>query len=164
MFHMIYKIAVCLVLPLLCAFIEISFEHKHDAAYNLWDILCKWFAFWCLGIAPITVALMQMFNPSYTANLLSISLTDFIIIKELGYAQFAIGLLGLFSLKWKAYRQSAAIVYGVFILLAMLNHFMRLAVIDVDEIASTAADLWTVIVAAVIILRGFKKGESLDNN
>lgn len=157
MFHTIYKIMVFLIIPIMCVLIDYFIYRKGNDSSSKFDIICKWFVFWSLGISAVTAGLMQMFNPAYTANLLSISTNDFIVIKELGYANFSIGLIAVISLKYEKFRQPAAISYGVFMLLCMLNHMTRLNVISLDEIVSTAADLLVVVVAVLVIVNSFRK-------
>ncbi len=138
---------------MICILIEKCVGKKHNKFPDIFELIGKWFLFWALGVSAFTAALMQMFNPSYTANLLSVSINDFIIIKELGYANFSMGILSILSLKWKTFRQPAAISYGMFMLFCMANHLTRLGDINIDEIISTVADLWAVIIAVLVIAR-----------
>lgn len=151
MFHIIYKISKGLILPCICIAIEMIILKRMQKEYRGIDLFCKWFVFWSLGVGGITAGLMQALNPSYTANLLSVVTNDMIIIKELGYANFGMGLIAVLSFKYQYFRKPAALASGMFIMGCTLNHFTRLGEINLGEIVSIIDDLWIIVIVIVTL-------------
>ena len=152
MFHLISKISISIILPLLCVLIEIAISKRQNNAIIFKNTFLKWLCFWVVGFNAISVGVMQAFNPSYTANLLHVTMSDFIIVEELGFAQLGIGIVALLSLKWVKFRKPAVMAYGIFIFGCTVIHFLRFSVIDMGEIISTSNDIWVLIVAALIVI------------
>ncbi len=87
----------------------------------------KWFVFWMVGIRLLTAGLRQITQPEYTARAI-FKLTGkdaLVVIRELGFANVAIGLLGTVSLAFADWRSAAALVGGVFYGLAAGNHILQ---------------------------------------
>lgn len=158
MFHTIYKIAVFLIVPAVCAIVEYSARRKDNEGPDTLDIAGKWFVFWALGISAVTAGLMQMLNPAYTAGLLAISTDDYVVIRELGFANFSMGMPAVISLKYGRFRQSAAMTYGLYLALCVMIHLSRVNDINFEEIVSMLADICGVVIAVVVVVRGFRGG------
>ncbi len=152
MFHIISKLGISIILPLFSIVIEIVILKRKKKNIILKDICIKWLCFWVVGFGAISAGLMQAFNPGYTANLLNVTMSDYIVVKELGYAQSGIGIVALLSLKWVQFRKPAVIAYGIFIFGCTINHFLRFSAMDMGEIVSTLNNLWILIVAVVIVI------------
>ena len=65
----------------------------------LW-LIGKWFVFWSVGVRLMLAGLRQVFNPAFTAETIfgvkeKAALT---IVRELGFGNLSIGLLGVLSL------------------------------------------------------------------
>jgi hypothetical protein len=90
-------------------------------------LIAKWFVFWMVGMRLFTAGLRQMTQPEYTARtILKLTGNDaLVVIRELGFANVAIGLLGLASLPFPDWRSAAALVGGVFYALAAGNHILQ---------------------------------------
>lgn len=152
LFHLISKISISVILPLICILIEIAIFKRQNKTIIFKNIFLKWLCFWVIGFSAISVGVMQAFNPSYTADLLHVNMSDFIIVQELGYAQLGIGIVALLSLKWVQFKKPAVIAYGTFIFGCTVIHFLRFSAIDLGEIISTLNDIWILIVAALIVI------------
>lgn len=152
MFHLISKISVSIILPLICILIEIAVFKRQSKAIIFKNTFLKWLCFWVVGFNAISVGVMQAFNPVYTANLLCVTMSDFIVVEELGLAQLGIGIVALLSLKWVKFRKPAVMAYGIFIFGCTVIHFLRFPVINMGEIISTLNDIWILIVAALIVI------------
>jgi hypothetical protein len=87
----------------------------------------KWFIFWMVGIRLLTAGLRQITQPAYTARtILKLTGTDaLVVIRELGFANVAMGLLGIASLPFPDWRSAAALMGGVFYGLAAGNHVLQ---------------------------------------
>jgi hypothetical protein len=112
----------------------------------------KWFAFWCVGIRLLLAGLRQIIQPRYTAQeILSLkSAESLILVRELGFANVAMGLVGAGSLLLEAWRPAAALGGGVFYLLAGINHLLQRQRGRLENVAMVS-DLW----AAAVLLTGF---------
>jgi hypothetical protein len=87
----------------------------------------KWFVFWMVGIRLFAAGLRQITQPQYTARTI-LKLTGneaLVVIRELGFANVAMGLLGVASLPFPDWRSPAALVGGVFYGLAAGHHVLQ---------------------------------------
>jgi len=87
----------------------------------------KWYVFWAVGLRLFLAGVRQVLQPAYTAReILGLqgdeSLT---LVRELGFANLALGVLGLASLAEPAWRLGAALAGGIFYGLAGLNHVLQ---------------------------------------
>jgi hypothetical protein len=87
----------------------------------------KWFVFWMVGIRLLAAGLRQITQPEYTARtILKLTGNDaLVVIRELGFGNVAMGLLGIASLPFPDWRSAAALVGGVFYGLAAGNHVLQ---------------------------------------
>lgn len=109
-----------LILPL--ASIAAEFAWLHSSS-DLVALTGKWFAFWGVGMRLGIAGVRQAFNPAFTAQDI-FEIDDarvYPIVRELGFANLALGLLGLFALlpNWTP---PAALAGGVFFALAGWKH------------------------------------------
>lgn len=145
-FHLIYVICVLLILPLL----SIAFDKERKSI----DTGIKWFVFWALGVRLFTAGIVQVFNSSYTADfLLQIEMSDYLVVRELGFCNIAMGTLAILSLFWEKYRKPASICVGIFISGAMILHIIRIEQINFSEFVSLAGDVFIVVIAVLCIVR-----------
>ena len=162
MFHLISKISISIILPLICILIEIAIIKRKNKSVIFKNTSLKWLCFWVVGFNAISAGVMQAFNPSYTANLLHVAMSDFIIVEELGFAQLGIGIVALLSLKWVKFRKPAVMAYGIFIFGCTVIHFLRFSAIEMGEIISTLNDIWILILAALIVINKEENTEIAD--
>jgi hypothetical protein len=87
----------------------------------------KWFVFWMVGIRLLAAGLRQITQPEYTARtILKLTGNDaLVVIRELGFANVAMGVLGTTSLLFADWRSAAAVVGGAFYGLAAGNHVLQ---------------------------------------
>ena len=147
MFHTIYIIITMFLLPTICYLIE-----NRKARVTGVDV-CKWYIFWTIGFRALTTGAMQFLNSSYTMELLQVSEESKIIIMELGFAQFGIGLIGILSICKKSFRVPAIITYGIFMLGASIIHIVRFTTANAEEIVSLAGDLFVLVIAVVYFVQ-----------
>lgn len=107
----------------------------------------QWFAFWSVGVRLVLAGLRQIIQPRYTAEkILSLkSEESFILVRELGFANLAAGLLGVGSLFFAPWRSAAVLVGGVFYGLAGFNHLLQPHRGKLENIAMIS-DLWVALV------------------
>jgi hypothetical protein len=87
-------------------------------------LIGKWFVFWAVGIRLFLAGVRQVLQPSFTATeIFEIHEPKALaLVRELGFANLSIGLLGLCSLWHKEWLIPAAIVGGLYYGLAGLGH------------------------------------------
>jgi hypothetical protein len=131
---------------------SVAYEVVVGAAPLSLLLIGKWFAFWSVGMRLLLAGSRQIIQPRYTAEvLLSLkSEESFILVRELGFANLAVGILGLGSLFFEPWRSAALLVGGVFYGLAGVNHLLRPHRGKLENIA-TVSDLW----AALVLLAAF---------
>ncbi|MOA50332.1 hypothetical protein D3C78_1733370 [compost metagenome] len=63
-------------------------------------LVAKWFVFWSVGWRLLLAGFKQIVQPRYTANVILGLKTDeaLILVRELGFANVAMGVLGVLSL------------------------------------------------------------------
>jgi hypothetical protein len=90
-------------------------------------LIGKWFAFWAVGVRLFIAGLRQATGPEYTARKIFEFKTDepLPIIQELGFANLAIGLVGIVSVANRTWLMPAAVAGGLFYGLAGIKHVMR---------------------------------------
>ena len=93
-------------------------------AVALMPLVGKWFVFWAVGVRLSLAGLRQIVQPRYTAKqILGIEGDDvLLVVRELGFANLSIGVLGLASLMAAAWVVPAALAGGLFYGLAGVNH------------------------------------------
>ena len=106
----------------------------------------EWFAFWSVGVRLLLAGLRQIIQPRYTAEvILSLKSEEpFILVRELGFANLSVGLLGVGSLFFAPWRSAAVLVGGVFYGLAGFNHLLQPHRGKLENVAMLS-DLWAAI-------------------
>ena len=89
-------------------------------------LIGKWFVFWVVGVRLFIAGVSQAMNPGYTAALLDVKeTTSFITIQELGFANIAMGTLGLLALFNPHWVTPGAVAGGLFLGLAGVRHVLK---------------------------------------
>jgi hypothetical protein len=115
--------AFIFVLPLASIAIEsLAFGGSSNAL-----LVVKWFVFWAVGWRLFLAGLRQAIQPQYTAKeILGLKSDEsLILVRELGFANIATGLLGICSLLQPPWRLGAALAGGVFYGLAGVCHVLQ---------------------------------------
>jgi hypothetical protein len=94
---------------------------------NIILLIMEWFVFWAIGIRLLTAGLRQIFQPKFTAQeILQINdPNSWVLVKELGFSNIAIGILGISSLMINEWILPAAVAGGVFLGMAGVNHLSQ---------------------------------------
>jgi hypothetical protein len=118
-----YLVVVVLLMGVLpVASILIEFFGLHGEA-DLLFLIGKWFVFWAGGMRLLLAGIRQMANLAFTADAI-FGIKDKaveVIVRELGFANFAIGVLGGLSLLNREWVVPAAIAGGLFMAWRALN-------------------------------------------
>jgi hypothetical protein len=110
-----------LVAPLGAIVIEHSLLH---GAAPLMSLVGKWFVFWAVGVRLALAGLRQYFQPRFTAEqIFEIHNDDALpLVRELGIANFAAGIVGILSLLRPDFVLPSAIAAAIFYGVAGLRH------------------------------------------
>ncbi len=103
--------------------VSILFDHfSTGAAIPLLPI--KWLVFWAVGGRLFSAGIRQVTNPRYTAEIILGLKTrePWIVVRELGFANIAIGTIGLTSLAFSTWRAPAAVAGSLFYGCAGVQH------------------------------------------
>jgi hypothetical protein len=111
------------VLPIASILVESSFAGATLSA----GLVEKWFVFWAVGVRLFLAGLRQITQPRYTAeSILGLKTEEsYFLVRELGFANAAIGAAGIASLAVSAWILPIAIVGTIFYGLAGTNHVMH---------------------------------------
>jgi hypothetical protein len=107
------------VLPAGSILIEWSFGQPS----LLW-LIGKWFVFWAVGVRLLLAGVRQYLQPAFTSrDILGIESPDvFVLVRELGGANLAAGIVGLASIVQPTFVLPSAIGSGVFYFVAGTEH------------------------------------------
>jgi len=138
------------VFPVASIVAEAAFQH---GGVDLTLLIGKWFVFWSGGVRLILAGLHQVMNPAFTAQTI-FGIRDqsaFAIVRELGFGNLSIGLLGacaLFSPTWIA---PAALAGGLFYGLAGVEHLLK-GDRNANETIAMVSDLFIFLVLAFYLV------------
>ncbi len=135
------------VLPIVSILVELVAFHSTLAILLL---VGKWFVFWAIGVRLFTAGVRQAINPQFTAEkILGIKGSQqFIIVQELGFANIAIGTLGIITILNGDWVLPAAIVGLLFLGLAGIRH----AFTKERNFFENTAMLSNLIVAGILLI------------
>jgi len=116
-------VALMVVLPVLSVGAEVSLSHVPISM----SLIAKWFVFWFVGVRLLLAGLRQITQPQYTARIILGLKSDesLVLVRELGFANVAMGLVGFCSVAIPGWRLAGALTGAVFYSLAGVNHALQ---------------------------------------
>ena len=117
-------ILLLFILPLISIAAEAVLSQH---ALGIMFLVGKWFVFWGAGVRLFLAGIRQVTQPRFTAEKI-FGIHDpgsFPIVRELGFANLSIGLLGVCSLFHLSWLVPAAIVSGLYYGLAGIGHVFQ---------------------------------------
>lgn len=135
-----------LILPLASVYVD---RAVMDNALPLMLLTGKWFAFWAGGVRLLLAGLRQVTNPRFTSEaIFGIAGDDPLpFVRELGMANIAMGALGILVPFAAGFVLPAAVVTGLYYLLAGLGH-VRHGGLGAKRLLAMVSDLY---VAAALL-------------
>lgn len=115
-------VLLLIVLPFACTAIELLLLTGDVVLVG-----AKWLVFWAVGVRLFVAGIRQVFQPGFTAQTI-FGLKDegaFGVVREVGFGNLSMGTLGLLSLAIPGWVVPAALVGGLYYLLAGLGHARR---------------------------------------
>ena len=90
-------------------------------------LIAKWYVLWAVGWRLLLARARQVARPSYTARAILGLQSDqsLIVMRELGFANLAIGTLGIVSIAVASWQLAAALAGGIFYALAGVAHVLQ---------------------------------------
>ena len=143
-------IASMLILPTASIVFELFLQH-HGVLNVL--IVGKWFVFWAVGVRLLMAGIRQIVQPRYTAEtILELKNPDaMLVVRELGFANTAIGSAGLGSVFSPGWILPVAIIGATFYGFAGINHLTHRRRNTLQNVAMTS-DLFAAAVLVTICL------------
>lgn len=122
--YIVLVVLVMLVFPVISVINERCFLASHS---SLVFLVGKWFVFWSVGIRLTSAGARQIINPKYTAEtILGLKTSEpWIVVRELGFTNVAIGTVALGSIIARTWLTPAAVAGAVFYGLAAANHLAQ---------------------------------------
>jgi hypothetical protein len=122
--YFVSVILLLFVFPLISIVLEALWLHgAGDPSF----LVGKWFVFWAVGVRLLLAGVRQVTQPAFTAegifNVKDPAARP--IVREIGFGNLAMGVLGLASLAHTAWLTPAAIVGGLYYGLAGAGHVSR---------------------------------------
>jgi hypothetical protein len=134
-------------LPALCVLAELLADQLPAPTMYL---IGKWFIFWGIGVRLFTAGLKQVINPAFTAaSIFHLKEKESqVVVRELGYANICLGIIGIVSLFIPHWRIVAACSGGLFFGIAGANHLIKKPA-GINELIAMVSD---VFIALVVLL------------
>jgi hypothetical protein len=141
--HYVMIAVLMVIAPLVSILIEATVSHPSD-----WPLLIgKWFIFWGVGVRLLSAGIKQVTDPAFTAGILGIKSKDArIVIRELGFANAAIGTVALVSVFNPAWLVPAAIAGAIFYGAAGFQHLFKARESAAENVA-LVSDLFMFVVS-----------------
>jgi hypothetical protein len=152
-----YLISVILLLAVLPAASILIEALRAGGGADLLLLIGKWFVFWVVGVRLFIAGVRQVVQPQFTAeNIFAVKDHSALpIVREVGFGNLAIGILGLASPALSAFVVPAAMVGGLYYGLAGIGHAVR-GDKNLNEWTALISDFFAFAVLAVFVAsRGF---------
>jgi hypothetical protein len=142
-------VLLMLVLPIgsICA------EHFYfHSSLPLTLVAGKWFVFWSAGVRLFLAGLRQFFQPRFTAQEIFHIHSDraLVVVRELGAANLATGIVGMASLLKPGFVLPVAIIAGIFYGVAGIRHTVQTQR-STNENLAMISDLFIFLIFAAYI-------------
>jgi hypothetical protein len=146
-----YFVIIALLLLILPAG-SVAYEFSNDGG-DLIALIGKWFTFWAVGVRLGIAGLRQTFDPGYTAReIFEIQETSALpIVQELGFANISMGFVGAMSLLIPSWVEAAALVGGLYYLLAGAKHALNREHRNAERTMAMASDIFVALVLGVYL-------------
>jgi hypothetical protein len=149
--YVLIVIALMLALPLISIVAQITLSIP-GALHGAWylAVVAKWYVFWAVGVRLSLAGLRQVVQPRYTAEtILGFKGADALFfVRELGFANVAMGSVGIASLFAPLWVIPAALLGAIYYGLAGINHCFHKDRNKLENVA-LASDLFAAAVLAI---------------
>lgn len=142
------------VFPVASVTIEAALSRHSE---SLMFLTGKWFVLWAVGVRLFVAGMRQVVQPQFTANeIFGIhDRSSFAIVREVGFANLSMGLLGVCSLFRIGWIVPAAIVGGLYYGLAGIGHIFQKGK-NVKEYTAMISDGFVFLVLAIFVVNSIQ--------
>ena len=142
--YLVIVVLLMLILPLGSVAADLFLARSSSDAIVL---VGKWFVFWAAGVRQFTAGVRQIVWPRFTAEgIFGIkNRGPWPIVRELGFANLSMGVLGVLSVAVSGLTRPAAIVSGLFFGIAGVAHVLRKET-NLAENVAAVSDLFLFVV------------------
>jgi small-conductance mechanosensitive channel len=151
-----YLVSVIVLLILAPAVSVVAELVTASVAPDLIGLIGTWMTFWAVGVRLFTAGVKQTAQPSFTArDIFQIDDPRALgLVREIGFGNLAMGLLGLASFLKPEWLVPAAIVGGLYYGLAGLGHLFKGGRNTKENVAMLTDFLAFVVLAIFVVMRG----------
>ena len=146
-------IAIVVLTMLVLPVGSIVFEHGLHPHSAILDLIGRWFVFWSVGVRLGLAGLRQVFQPAFTAREIFHMKGDeaLPLVRELGVANLASGVVGLASIVAPSFVPPVAISAGIFYGVAGIRHVQEPSR-SLNETVAMVSDLFIAAVLAAFVV------------
>jgi hypothetical protein len=132
---------------------SVMIDHAYFAQQTPVIVLVgKWFVFFCAGLRLALWGLRQFLQPRFTSEtIFGIKGEASLLIRELGVANFALGVVGIISLFKPTFTMPVAIAAGILFGVAGLRHVAEGGKSSQERIAMVS-DLFAFVILAIYVV------------
>ena len=132
---------------------SIAVQHVLDPAASWLFLIGRWFVFWGVGVRLMLAGMRQFFQPAFTAKEIFHMTGDeaLPIVRELGVANIATGVVGLLSVAKPGFTLPVAIAAAIFYGAAGVRHAVERSR-SLNETVAMASDLLLFAVLAIFLI------------
>jgi hypothetical protein len=152
--YFVIVVLMLLVLPAASTVFEIIFWH-HSASMTA--VIGKWYVFWACGVRLLLAGIRQVSQPRFTATEI-FNIDDpktFAIVREIGFGNLSMGMLGVTTIFRSAWLVPAAIAGGLYYGLAGLGHLLRKER-NPNEAVAMLSDGFAFVVLFAVVVNGLR--------
>lgn len=150
-FYEIMVIGLTVVLPILSTIIVATVLRPQSLTTVILN-LGIYTVFWGVGVRLLLASITQITRPQVTLGILGIKTNEATqIIRELGFANLGMGIVGILSLWFPAWAPAVAIVAGVFLGLDGMTHLTKKQRNRKENVAMVT-DLFVAVVALTFVV------------
>jgi hypothetical protein len=142
-------VAMLVLLMALLPVVSILVEARYLGRPVSAELVRRWFVFWAVGVRLLTAGISQIVQPEFTARrILDVETEEVLfMIRELGFANSAVGLAGVASVVARSWTLPLALIGGLFYAFAGVNHLLH----DDRNALQSAAMISDLFVAALLL-------------
>jgi hypothetical protein len=148
--YLFIVIALMLALPLISIVAQIVLTDQGTLhGISILAVVAKWYIFWAVGVRLSLAGLRQIIQPRYTAEtILGLKGGESLfVVRELGFANVAMGSVAMASLLAPSWVTPAAMLGAIYYGLAGINHCFHKARNKLANVA-LVSDLFAAVVLA----------------
>ncbi len=148
-----YYVIVILFLVVCPALSVVAEASGASHPVNLLVLIGKWYVFWAVGIRGFTAGVWQVIRPRFTAEeIFRIRNPEsHAIVREVGFGNLSMGLLGICSLYRTGWIVPAAVVGGLYYGLAGLGHVFQKGKNAMEQTAMFSDAFAFLVLAAFVV-------------